>query len=98
MTWYYEGREIEEEGIDAIVMENYDLDDFEEELNEMYSPVSIYENFYEQGTALRRVDETTFKDSYVAECRYRADEIRYRKDDTDRYDFGIQWIDDEVVE
>lgn len=98
MTWYYKDRVIEEDRIYDIVMENYDLDDFEEELNEMYSPVSIYENFYEQGTALRRVDETTFKDSYVAECRYRADEIRYRKDDTDRYDFGIQWIDDEVVE
>lgn len=98
MTWYYGGRKIEEDGIDAIVMENYDLDDFEEELNEMRSPVIIYENFYELGTAFRKVDETTFKDSYVAECEYMARDIRYRKDDTDRYDFGIQWIDDRVVE
>lgn len=97
MTWYYEGQEIEENKIYDIVAENYGLDDFEDDLNEMYSPVEICGSTFEQGTALRKVDEVAFKCSYDTECNYMAREIIYRKDETDCYDFGIRWTEDEVA-
>lgn len=98
MTWYYEGREIEEEEIYAIVVANYDWDDFEEDLNEMYSHVRICEEYFEQGTALRRVNAFAFKCKYEMECDEMARDITYRKDETDCYDFGIHWVKEEVVE
>lgn len=98
MTWYYEGREIGEDDIYDIVVENYDLDDFEEDLNEMYSPVNICGDYFEQGTALRRVDEFAFKCKYDMECGDMARDIKYRKDDDDCYDFGISWVKEEVME
>ena len=98
MTWYYKDREISEDDIYDIVVENYDYDDFEEDLNEMYSDVRICEEYFEQGTALRRVNEFAFKCKYDMECDEMAREIKYRKDDDDRYDFGIHWTKDEVEE
>ena len=98
MTWYYEGREIEEEEIYDIVVKNYDWDDFERDLNEMYSPVNICGDYFEQGTALRETDEFAFKRKYEMECDDMARDIKYRKDDDDCYDFGIHWVKEEVEE
>ena len=44
------------------------------------------------------MNEFAFKCKYEMECDEMAREIKYRKDDDDRYDFGIHWIREEVEE
>lgn len=95
MTWKYNDQEIEQNDIYDIVPDNYDINDYEEFINECYATVNICGYEYEQGTLLRKIDPVAFKCAYDDECDYMAREIIHAMDDTDSWGFGIEYIEDD---
>ena len=95
MAWKYCDEIIEENDIYDIVADCYDMNDFEDYLNDNYETVNICGYEYEQGTILRTMDETAFKCDYAVECDFIAREIINAMDDTDSWGFGIEYVDED---
>ena len=95
MTWKYNDQEIEQNDIYDIVADNYDMNDFEDYLNDSCETVNVCGYEYEQGSILRKIDPVAFKCAYDDEVDYIAREIIYTKDDTDSWGFGIEYVDNE---
>ena len=94
MTWYFKGGKIFESEIYDLISTLYSEGDYEEFLNESNSLVEVCGTTFEQGTALRKLDYTSFREDYLDECNYIATEIIRNEDEEDAYGFGFSWVEE----
>lgn len=94
MTWYFKGGKVFESEIYDLISTLYSEGDYEEFLNENHSLVEVCGSTFEQGTALRKLDYTSFREGYLDECNYIATEIIRNEDEEDAYGFGFSWVEE----